>query len=129
MDWEALLAAATAARSTAYAPYSDFPVGAALLLADGTIQTGANVENATPALTLCAERVAVASAVARGSRRGEFQALAVVTGSTPPAPPCGLCLQTLIEFADLDLPILLSNLQGEGEEVRLRDLLPRPFRL
>lgn len=123
-DWEPLLKAALRAREHAYAPYSEYAVGAALLAEDGSIHPGANVENGIPALGVCAERTAVAAAVAAGARR--FRALAVVTDSSPPASPCGLCRQTLVEFAD-DLPILLVNLRGERREVRLAELLPRPF--
>src|SRR3954453_7225901 len=97
MDWEPLVAAARAARDRAYAPYSRFAVGAALLMEDGSIHAGANVENCIPALSVCAERVAMASAATAGLRRP--QALAVVTGTAPPSRPCGLCRQTMAEFA------------------------------
>lgn len=127
-DWQALAQAAIAARALAYAPYSGFAVGAALRLEDGSIATGCNIENATFGLTQCAERVALAAAVARGLRRPS--ALAVASGSAPAAAPCGLCLQTLAEFCD-DLPILLLNPDRPGGERRLRllELLPYPFRL
>jgi cytidine deaminase len=126
MNWEPLIAAARAARDRAYAPYSRFPVGAALLMEDGSIHAAANVENCIPALSICAERVAVAQALGAGLRRP--QALAVVTATNPPARPCGLCRQTLVEFAR-DLPILVCNPEGVCEEVRLADLLPDPFSL
>jgi cytidine deaminase len=125
-DWEPLADAARAVRARAYAPYSRFAVGAAFRLEDGSIVGGCNVENATSGLTLCAERVALATAVASGRRRPV--ALAVVSSATPPAAPCGLCLQTLAEFAE-DLPILLLNEDGERRQVSLRQLLPQPFRL
>src|SRR5262245_50067443 len=89
MDWEPL--PATAARARAYAPYSGFAVGAALLMEDGSISAAANSENALPALSICAERVAMAQATSLGLRRP--RALAVVTASHPPARPCGLCRQ------------------------------------
>jgi len=123
-DWEALAAAARAARSRAYAPYSKFPVGAAVLMEDGQVYTRANVENCIPALAICAERVAIANAAAAGLRRPV--ALAVATGTTPPSRPCGLCRQPLAEFAR-DLPILLINEDGGWEEVRLAELFPQPF--
>lgn len=126
MDWEPLIAAATAARANSYSRYSGFPVGAALLMEDGSIFAGANVENTIPTLAVCAERNAVGAAVSAGRRKPV--AVAVVTDSSPPARPCGLCRQTLFEFAD-DLPILVCNLQGEREEVRLSELLPQGFRL
>ncbi len=127
MDWQPLISAARAARANAYAPYSHFAVGAALLMEDGSIVAAANVENCIPALSVCAERVAVAKAAGAGLRRP--QALAVVTDTDPPARPCGLCRQTLVEFVQ-DLPILVCNAEGERcEEVRLAQLLPQPFTL
>jgi cytidine deaminase len=126
VDWEALVAAATEARRHAYAPYSGFPVGAAVLMEDGSIHTGANVENGIPALAICAERVAVANAASAGLRAP--RAVAVVTGTTPPSRPCGLCRQTLSEFAR-DLPILVANLDGDREELSLALLFPQPFSL
>lgn len=126
MDWDALLAAAHDARRYAYAPYSGFAVGAALF-ADGRIFTGCNIENRSYGLALCAERLAVSTAVAAGLRR--IEALVVVADARPPARPCGLCLQALTEFADGDLPILLCGTDGTRDELRLRDLLPQPFRL
>ncbi|HEY4592543.1 MAG TPA: cytidine deaminase [Thermoanaerobaculia bacterium] len=126
MDWEPLVAAARAARERAYAPYSHFAVGAALLMEDGSIHAAANVENCIPALSICAERNAMSAAASAGLRRP--QAVAVVTGATPPARPCGLCRQTLIEFAK-DLPILVVNVQGDREETTLAELFPQPFSL
>lgn len=126
MDWEPLLAAARAARERAYAPYSEYLVGAAVLTEDGTIVAGANVENGLPTLAACAERVAIATAVAAGHRR--FRAVAVVTESSPPARPCGLCRQTMAEFAR-DLPVLCANLDGDRVETSLAALLPDAFRL
>ena len=124
MDWDALIAAATAARANAYAPYSRFPVGAALLMEDGSIWAGANIENCIPALSVCAERNAMTAAASAGLRKP--RAVAVITDTSPPARPCGLCRQTLSEFAE-DLPILLTNLQGEREETTLSRLLPDRF--
>jgi cytidine deaminase len=124
MNWEPLVAAARTARANAYAPYSRFPVGAALAMDDGRIFAGCNVENRSYGLTICAERNALAAAVVAGSRH--VVAVAVVTDSSPPAPPCGLCLQALSEFA-ADLPVLLTNVSGERRELKLSDLLPYPF--
>lgn len=126
MDWDALIAAAAAARANAYAPYSRFPVGAALLMEDGSIRAGANVENCIPSLATCAERNALTAAVSAGLLRP--RALAVITDTSPPARPCGLCRQTLAEFAE-DLPILLTNTRGEREETTLSKLLPDRFYL
>lgn len=122
-----LLARAGAARARAYAPYSGYPVGAAVL-ADGDVFDGANVENASYGLTLCAERNAVARAVLEGAR--EIEAVAVVTETTPPAAPCGMCLQTLMEFAGepAKVRVLLGNPRGERQTFTLADLLPHGFR-
>ncbi len=126
VDWEPLLRAAEEARWRSYSPYSRYAVGAALLMEDGSIQAAANVENSIPALSICAERNAVSRAVNAGLTRP--QALVVVTESSPPARPCGLCRQTLAEFAD-DLPILVVNPAGEREETTLGELLPAAFHL
>ena len=126
MDWEPLIAAASAARANSYSPYSRFPVGAAVLMEDGSIWAATNVESCIPALSICAERNAVSAAVSAGLRRP--QALAVITATDPPSAPCGLCRQTLAEFAE-DLPILLVNPDGTREEHRLAELLPLRFRL
>ena len=126
MDWEPLIAAAGAARANSYSPYSRFAVGAALLMEDGSIWAAANVENCIPALSICAERNAMAAAASAGLRRP--QAVAVVTATDPPSRPCGLCRQTLAEFAE-DLPILLVSAGGVREEVRLTEIFPQAFRL
>ncbi len=119
-----LIQAAMAVRKNAYAPYSGYTVGAAVLTADGEIFAGCNVENASLGLTVCAERNAVGMAVAAGAR--QFQALAVVTESSPPAAPCGACRQTLTEFGDF--PIFLLNDTGERQATSVSKLQPRPFR-
>ena len=123
---ERLIVAALAARERAYAPYSGFIVGAALLAADGQIVTGANVENASYGLAICAERIALDTAVAGGRR--EFQALAVATAGG--LAPCGACRQVLAEFCD-DLLILLVDAGQPGgvRGARLAQLLPDCFRL
>ena len=126
MDWEALIAAAKAARANAYAPYSHFPVGAALLMEDGSIHAAANVENCIPALSICAERNAMSAAASAGLRKP--LAVAVVTETSPPSRPCGLCRQTLVEFAE-DLPIVVVNDKGEREETSLSRLFPERFTL
>ena len=120
-----LIDAAKKARDNAHAPYSNFKVGAAILTGDGNIYSACNVENASYGGSVCAERNAVASAVAAGEKN--FVQLAIVTQSDPPAAPCGLCRQVLVEFCD-DLPILLCNLKGEVVRTTLRDLQPLPFR-
>jgi len=119
-----LVGAARAARRRAYAPYSRFRVGAAVR-ARGRVFEGANVENASYGLTLCAERSAVTAAVLAGARR--LDAVAVASGTSPPTPPCGMCLQTLAEFAGPELPVLLAGARGAVVETTLGELLPRGF--
>ncbi len=121
---ERLIAAAREARMRAHAPYSRFKVGAAIVSEDGEIFSGCNVENASYGATLCAERNAVTAAVAAGHQ--SFTAIAIVTSSSPPAPPCGLCLQVMAEFCS-ELSVLLANPKGEVVRTRLSRLLPRPF--
>jgi cytidine deaminase len=127
--WDELAAAALAARERAYAPYSRFRVGAALLCEDDagarTLVQGCNVENASYGLCLCAERNAMTTAVAAGLRR--FVAMAIATDITPPAPPCGMCLQFMAELC-VDLRLLLVNKAGERRRTSLRQLMPEPFR-
>ena len=108
----------------AYAPYSKFQVGAALLTKTGEIVPGCNVENASYGLTLCAERTAVASAVAQGHQ--DYFAVVVATNTSPPSSPCGVCRQVLHEFAP-DLTVRLVNPQGEQLTVSLGELLPMSF--
>jgi len=124
-DWEPLLGAAWEAWARAYAPYSRFRAGAALLRADGSIVPGCNVENAAYPVGQCAERTAVCAAVSRGMAPGELLALAVVTEADPLTPPCGACRQVLAEFAGR-LPILLAN-RTERSLCELRELLPQAF--
>lgn len=121
-----LLSEAREAAKTAYAPYSEFPVGAAVLTADGTVVRGANVENASFGLTICAERVAVAAAVAAGHRA--VRAVAVAAPRRRGATPCGACRQVLNEFvpAGADLVVVLEG-EGGAVAVPLRELLPRSF--
>jgi cytidine deaminase len=119
-----LVEAARKARARAYAPYSNYQVGAAVRGDDGRIYIGANVENASYGLALCAERNAVAQAVIAGAK--QITAVAVVTSTSPPAAPCGMCRQTLAEFA-LDAPVVLVN-DHERVETTLGELLPRAFR-
>jgi cytidine deaminase len=119
-----LVVAARAVRKHAVAPYSGFKVGAALLTAEGAVVTGCNIENASYGLTLCAERVAMFTALAAGHRR--FTRIAVVADTVAPTPPCGACRQILWEFAG-DIEVLLANLRRETGRHRMSDLLPLPF--
>ncbi|WP_240957061.1 cytidine deaminase [Pseudopontixanthobacter vadosimaris] len=125
---EPLIAAARAAADHSYAPYSNFAVGAALRFADGSVVTGANVENASYGLALCAETVAVARAMAQG-RRGGLIAVAVTGPGAEPITPCGRCRQILNELAQLGRtdPIILCVGPQETRSTRLSLLLPDAF--
>ncbi len=119
-----LLKAAEEAWSRAYAPYSGFRVGAALLSRDGRIFTGANVENASYGLSLCAERAAVARAVTEGAR--EFEMVLLYTDGRRPVAPCGACRQFLFEFNPEMLVVSVCS-GGARRQWRVRELLPDPF--
>jgi cytidine deaminase len=123
MDHDRLVNEASRALRSAYAPYSGFRVGAALLSADGSISLGCNVENASYGLTVCAERVAVQTAVARGER--DFVAIAIATEGPAPVAPCGACRQVLAEFAP-DLTVI-SDAGGDRRTWTLGELLPERF--
>lgn len=118
-----LIAAAREVRNQAYAPYSGFAVGAALLARDGRVFTGCNVENLSFGLTMCAERVAVGAAIASGA--SDFQLLALTSDSIMPVVPCGACRQVLAEFAP-NLRIVSTTLGGTSEKFDLGTLLPSP---
>ena len=127
MDDSELIALAAEAREKAYAPYSGFKVGAALLTADGSVFTGCNVENTSYGLTVCAERVAVMTAVAAGQK--EIVKLAVITNNSPPLPPCGACRQVLVEFAPR-AEVIAASTKGESRRWTATELLPdRPILL
>ncbi len=120
----ALIKAAKQASQLAYAPYSKFRVGAALLTKSGKIFTGCNVENKSYGLTICAERVAVFKAVSQGEKN--FIAIALYTNTKEFTLPCGACLQVLYEFAK-DLLIIIVNRFSKSKTYRLAQLLPYPF--
>ena len=121
---DTLIDMARKARSNAYIPYSKFAVGAALLAKSGRIYTGANIENASYGLTICAERTAIVKAVSEGER--EFEAIAIAADTPKPVLPCGACLQVMAEFHVGR--VILGNLTEE-KEVSLSDLLPHNFTL
>ncbi len=129
MAKDRLLDEARAARERAYAPYSKFKVGAALLTKDGRVFAGCNVENASYGLCNCAERTAFFSAIAAGCRRDEFAALAVVGDTDGPIAPCGACRQVIIELGGPDLTVWLGNLRGDTRETTARQQLPDAFYL
>ncbi|MDF2628630.1 MAG: cytidine deaminase [Symbiobacteriaceae bacterium] len=125
MTDQQLIEAARQARERAYVPYSQFPVGAALLTEDGTLYSGCNIENASYGLANCAERTAIFKAVSDGHHR--FTAIAVVADTEGPVSPCGACRQVMSEFGP-DAKVLLTNLRGNVQVTSVRELLPGAFR-
>ena len=121
-----LIAEAKMAREKAYAPYSNFKVGAAVLTSNGKIFSGCNIENSSYGLSICAERVAIFNAVSSGYR--EFTKIAVVTDSEPSASPCGACRQVIFEFGD-DIEVIMANLKGDMRIARIDELLKDGFKL
>jgi cytidine deaminase len=126
-DADALLALARQAREAAYAPYSRFRVGAAVLTRDGRRFGGCNVENAAYGLCNCAERTALFTAVAAGCLRGDFTRLAVVGDCEGPISPCGACRQVIAELCAPDMPVRLANLRGDVLDTTVAALLPGAF--
>ncbi len=127
-----LFAAAFAARTKAYAPYSHVSVGAALMSLDGKIFSGCNIENAAFSTSICAERVAVAQAVAAGYK--QFKAIAICGGAIEKGaddvsffPPCGVCRQVLTEFCPPDFPLFIAVGENNYQELTLADSLPQSF--
>jgi cytidine deaminase len=118
---------ARAAREQAHAPYSGFRVGAAVLAGDGRIYAGCNVENLSFGLTVCAERNAIAAAVAGGMRLGELAAIVIIGDTQQPISPCGACRQVLAEFAHADCLVRGLNLHGASRDWHLDELLPDGF--
>lgn len=126
MEFAELIQKAKEAKKQAYAPYSGFHVGAALLCKDGTIFTGCNIENSAYGPTNCAERTAIFKAVSEGFR--EFEAIAIISDSKQPTAPCGVCRQVMAEFCDPEtFRIILMNGAGEIREYLLKELLPLGF--
>ena len=123
---EKLLLVAREAQKKAYAPYSQFRVGAALLTDGGRVFAGCNVENASYGLTVCAERTAAFKAVCEGERI--FRAILLVSDSEEPVPPCGACLQVLAEFSGEDMTVISIGKKGDRAVYRLSELIPRAFK-
>lgn len=125
---EELLDKAKQARALSYSPYSHFAVGAALECADGSVFCGANIENASFPLSMCAERNAIYHALMRGKKKEDFVSLAIVADTDEPCSPCGACRQVLWELFPLDAPIYLGNLKNETKYVTAKELLPLAFK-
>ena len=113
------------ARENAYAPYSKYPVGAALLTKNGRIYHGCNIENAAYSMCNCAERTALFKAYSEGER--DFTMMAVAADSNRPVPPCGACRQVISELCPKDMKIILTNLKGNIDKVTVEELLPGAF--
>lgn len=124
MNYHDLLKEAKEASRWAYAPYSNFSVGAAILTRTGEIFTGCNVENASYGLTICAERVAVTKAISAGFR--DFQAIAIYAATEEPISPCGACRQVIGEFGG-EIDIIMGSVGGTYIVAKARDLLPKAF--
>lgn len=124
--FKSLLLKALEVSKRAYAPYSNFSVGCVVLLEDGRIIEGVNIENASYPVALCAERAAIATVVSEGLQH-MIQAIAVVTKASPPGSPCGMCRQFLSEFIKPHTPIIFGNGVGEMVISNMAELLPRAF--
>lgn len=125
MDSKQLIQEAERAREKAYAPYSRFRVGAALLSKDGKVYCGCNIENAAYSATVCAERTAIFKALSEGVR--EFSALAVIAETDRPVSPCGVCRQVLAEHCPPDMKVIMAGGNGKSRECTVMDLLPFAF--
>lgn len=122
---EKMFKKAKEAQKNAYVPYSEFPLGAAVLTEDGSIYTGVNIENASFSLTNCAERSAIFTAVSQGKRK--IKALLIVSSTKNPVPPCGACRQVIQEFADGDIEVVMMTADGKGLTMTSSELLPGAF--
>ena len=127
MDQKELIKVAVEARKLSYSPYSKFAVGAALLCKDGQVFKGANVENSSYPLCMCAERNALYNALMNGYQKSDFLALAIVADTNEPCSPCGACRQVISELFPKDGNIYLANLKGSLKETNIEELLPLAF--
>lgn len=127
MEEKELVELALKARELSYSPYSHFAVGAALLCTDGTVFYGANIENASYPLSMCAERNALYNAYMNGKSKEDFSAIAIIAETEDPTSPCGACRQVLSELFPENAPIYLANLDGDIRETTIKELLPFAF--
>jgi cytidine deaminase len=125
-DYQELIELAIKSKEDAYAPYSNFRVGAALMTEERKIYTGINIENATYGATCCGERTAVFKAVSEGARK--LKAIAIAGDSEDVCYPCGICRQVLAEFGDDELVVICTSKNGNYKEYKLGELLPNAFR-
>jgi len=127
MEKEELIEIAKEARKLSYSPYSHFAVGAAVLCKDGSVFVGANVENSSYPLCMCAERNAIYNAMMNGKNTDDFVSFALVADTEDPCSPCGACRQVLSELYPPDMPIYMANLKGDIKETNTQELLPFAF--
>lgn len=127
MTKEELVAKAREARALSYSPYSHFKVGAAVLCKNGEVFVGANVENSSYPLCMCAERNALYNAYMHGKTKDDFAAMALCAASDEPCSPCGACRQVMSEIFPSDAPVYMANMKGEIQETTVKELLPFAF--
>ncbi|HKL84134.1 MAG TPA: cytidine deaminase [Bacilli bacterium] len=127
MNQKQLVELAIKARENSYSPYSKFKVGAALVTKSGEVFLGANIENASYPLCMCAERNALYNAINHGYKKEDFAAIAVVGDTAKPITPCGACRQVMSELLDNKAPIYMANLKGDVQETNMTELLPFAF--
>lgn len=127
MDKKQLIIKSMEARNLSYSPYSHFAVGAALLTKDGKVFLGANIENSSYPLCVCAERNAIYNAMLNGYKKEDFVALALSADTDGPCSPCGACRQVISELFPKNAPIYMSNIKGEEKETTIEELLPFAF--
>ncbi len=127
MNRKELMEEAKKARLLSRSPYSHFAVGAALICKDGKVYHGANIENASFPLCMCAERTAMYNAYLDGKKKEDFVALAVVADAPRPVSPCGACRQVMSELLNPDTPVIMANLEGKAKESKVSELLPYAF--
>ena len=127
MKKEELVKKAVDARELSYSPYSRFKVGAALLTKDGQVFVGANIENSSYPLCMCAERNALYNAMMHGYKKDDFEALALAADTEKPCSPCGACRQVISELFPSDKPIYMANIKGDIQETNVPELIPFAF--
>lgn len=127
MNREQLVERAREIKERAYSPYSKFPVGSAILMKDGRVFTGVNVENVSFGATNCAERTAIFTAITEGYKKGDFAEIAVNGNTEDFLPPCSVCRQVMAEFFEPDMPVHLTNDKNEIRTLALKELLPFAF--
>ncbi len=127
MDYQKLIELAKDARKLAYTPYSHFPVGAALLTKDDKVYVGANIENASYPLCMCAERNAIYRSYLDGVRKDDIVAIVIVADTPNPCSPCGACRQVMSELLNKDTDVIMTNLNDNTQIVKVKDILPFAF--